>query len=41
MSVDRDLIEGFEIELIQMMENAARNSAHLAWVIGFENKMWM
>lgn len=28
--VDRAMIEDFKIELIQMMENAGRNLAHLA-----------
>ena len=28
--VDRAMIEDFHIELIQMMENAGRNLAHLA-----------
>ena len=30
VEVDRAMIEDFEIELIQMMENAGRNLAHLA-----------
>jgi NAD(P)H-hydrate epimerase len=30
IEVDRAMIEDFRIELIQMMENAGRNLAHLA-----------
>ena len=30
VEVDRAMVEDYEIELIQMMENAGRNLAHLA-----------
>ncbi len=41
IQVDRALIESVETELIQMMENADRNLAHMAVVTPIESKMWM
>ena len=37
MEVDRAMIEDYGIQLVQMMENAGRNLAHLARVRFLEN----
>ena len=36
VEVDRAMVEDFRIELIQMMENAGRNLAHLARIRFFD-----
>ena len=38
IEVDRAMIEDYKIELIQMMENAGRNLAHLARERFFDNE---
>jgi NAD(P)H-hydrate epimerase len=39
MEVDRAMVEDFHIELIQMMENAGRNLAHLARIRFFDGSL--